>query len=280
MRLSRPLLSAFGALTIAAGSLMWSGPASAAAVNYVALGDSYSSGTGAGDYDPGSGSCRRSANAYPNLWAAENATDSFTFAACSGATTDTVASGQLGALSSSTTLVSITVGGNDAGFSDVMTTCVLQSTEACQNRVAQAEAYMRDTLPGRLDSLYGKIRDRAPSARVVVLGYPRLYTIVDYCPGIGNAKRTALNHAADTLAGVIQQAAQRAGFVWSDVRDEFAGHELCSGDDWLNAVTIPIESSYHPTARGHRLGYLPAFSGSARAALKKGPVKAPARSDA
>ncbi|GAA0598755.1 SGNH/GDSL hydrolase family protein [Actinomadura livida] len=268
MRLSRPCLAVFGALTIAAGSIVWSAPASAAATNYVALGDSYSSGTGAGNYDPDSGSCKRSANAYPNLWAAANATDSYRFAACSGATTSSVSSGQLGALSSSTTLVSITVGGNDAGFSNVMQTCVLQSTSTCQNRVAQAESYMRNTLPGRLDSLYAQIRSRAPSARVVVLGYPRLYTIVDWCVGLGNAKRTALNSAADTLAGVTRQAADRAGFTWSDVRDEFAGHELCSGDDWLNAVTLPIESSYHPTARGHRLGYLPAFNASAKTALK------------
>ena len=268
MRLSRPLLSAFGAGALTAGSLMWSAPASAAGINYVALGDSYSSGTGAGSYDPASGSCKRSANAYPNLWAAQNATDSYEFAACSGATTATVSSGQLGSLSSSTTLVSITVGGNDAGFSDVMQTCVLGSNSTCQNRVAQAENYMRNTLPGRLDSLYGQIRSKAPNARVVVLGYPRLYTIVDWCAGIGNTKRIALNGAADTLAGVTRQAAERAGFTWSDVRDEFAGHELCSGDDWLNAVTIPIESSYHPTARGHRLGYLPAFTASAKTALK------------
>jgi hypothetical protein len=180
-----------------------------------------------------------------------------------------VASGQLGALSSSTTLISLTAGGNDAGFADVMQTCVLQSTTTCQNRVAQAETYMRGTLPGRLDSLYSQIRAKSPSARVVVLGYPRLYKIVSVCVGLSNAKRTALNQAADTLDGVIAQAAGRAGFTWSDVRDEFSGHELCSGDDWLNAVTIPLESSYHPTARGHRLGYLPALTGSASLALRR-----------
>ncbi|MFG2243706.1 SGNH/GDSL hydrolase family protein [Spirillospora sp. NPDC048823] len=278
MRLSRPLLSAFGAVTLAAGSMVWSGAAHAAGPSYVALGDSYSSGTGAGSYDPDSGSCKRSANAYANLWAASHTTESFRFVACSGATTTDVASGQLGALNSSTTLVSITAGGNDAGFSDVMQTCVLYSTSTCQSRAAQAETYMRDTLPGRLDSLYSKIRAKAPSARVVVLGYPRLYTIVDWCVGLGNAKRTALNDAADTLAGVTAKAAGRSGFTWSDVRDEFSGHELCSGDDWLNAVTWPIESSYHPTARGHRLGYLPALTGSARTALKS-PAKTSSKSE-
>jgi lysophospholipase L1-like esterase len=263
MRPLRPCLAAFGAASLAAGSLVWPVPAAAAAPSYVALGDSYSSGTGAGDYDSASGSCTRSANAYPKLWAAAHKTSSFKFVACSGATTATVASGQLGALSSSTTLVSISVGGNDAGFADVMQTCVIKTTSACTSKVAEAETFMKNTLPGRLDSIYGKIRAKAPSARVVVLGYPRLYKIVDVCVGLDNTKRKALNHAADTLASVTAKAVARAGFTWSDVRDEFSGHELCSGDDWLNSVTIPLDSSYHPTARGHRLGYLPAMNAAA-----------------
>lgn len=269
MRLAHPCLVAFGAVIFAAASLLWSGPASAAGTSYVALGDSYSSGTGAGSYDPAGGSCNRSANAYPNLWAGAHTTQSFKFVACSGATTSSVSSGQLGALAASTTLVSITVGGNDAGFGDVMETCVLYSTSTCRSRVAKAESYMTGTLPGRLDSLYSQIRSKSPSARVVVLGYPHLYKIVAVCAGLSNAKRTALNGAADTLDGVIAKAAGRAGFTWSDVRDEFAGHELCSGDGWLNAVTIPIGSSYHPTARGHRLGYLPALANSANRTLRK-----------
>ena len=60
-------------------------PANAATVNYVALGDSYSSGVGAGNYYSSSGSCDRSPNAYPALWAAANSVTTFTFAACSGA---------------------------------------------------------------------------------------------------------------------------------------------------------------------------------------------------
>ncbi|MGH3240569.1 MAG: SGNH/GDSL hydrolase family protein [Spirillospora sp.] len=245
------------------------GTASAAATNYVALGDSYSSGVGAGSYDSASGACKRSANAYAKLWAAAHKPASFKFVACSGATTTDVASGQLGSLSASTTLVSISVGGNDAGFANVMQTCVLNSDSTCKSRVAQAETYMNNTLPGRLDSLYSKIDAKAPSARVVVLGYPRLYKITSICAGLSNTKRTALNHAADTLAGVTAKAVSRAGFTWSDVRDEFAGHELCSGDDWLNSVTLPLDDSYHPTALGHRSGYLPALTGSALTAAKQ-----------
>ena len=100
--------------------------ASASSVNYVALGDSYSSGVGAGSYNSSSGSCDRSTNAYSQLWANANDPASYLSVACSGATTSTVISSQLSALSASTTLVSITVGGNDIGFASVMETCVLE----------------------------------------------------------------------------------------------------------------------------------------------------------
>src|ERR1700761_7052148 len=125
------------------------------AVNYVALGDSYSSGVGAGST---SGSCGQSPNAYPALWAAASPAASFTSAACSGATTADVISGQLSSLSASTTLVSITIGGNDAGFSSVLETCVLGSTSGCEKAVAAGERYVATTLPGRLDAVLGAIR--------------------------------------------------------------------------------------------------------------------------
>ena len=52
---------------------------------YVALGDSYSSGVGAGSYISSSGSCKRSTKAYPYLWNAAHAPASFTFAESSTA---------------------------------------------------------------------------------------------------------------------------------------------------------------------------------------------------
>src|SRR5487761_694194 len=73
------------ALGLAAAMIGTGIPAQAAsAVHYVALGDSYSSGVGAGG---NSGSCGQSPNAYPALWAKANSPASFTFAAASGATT-------------------------------------------------------------------------------------------------------------------------------------------------------------------------------------------------
>jgi lysophospholipase L1-like esterase len=239
-------------------------PARAATVNYVALGDSYASGVGAGSYYSSSGSCDRSPNAYPALWAAANSVTSFTFAACSGATVPDVISGQLSSLSSSTTLVSVTIGGNDAGFSSIMETCILSSTSTCESDIAAAEASVNATLPGKLATLLADIRADAPSARIVMTGYPDFYDLgVWLCIGLSSGDHQAIDAGINDLDGLIANAASASGAVFADPRPEFSGHELCDGSGWLNSLTIPIGSSYHPTATGQKSGYLPAFSAAA-----------------
>ncbi len=249
----------FSAALAAAAALLTVVPAQAqAADNYVALGDSYSSGTGTGSYYSDSGSCKRSQYAYPALWAASHAPASFKFVACSGSRTGDVINNQLGALSASTTLVTISIGGNDAGFTDVITTCTFGTDQTCTNRVNQAKAFASGTLPGLLDNVYGQIRDRAPSATVVVLGYPRLYKVPGSCSaGMSDTKRAAINSAADALHTVISGRAAAKSFSYRDLRGAFAGHEICSGDWWLNSLSWPTVESYHPNRNGQRLGYLP-----------------------
>lgn len=229
-----------------------------AAQSYVALGDSYSSGVGAGDYDDGSGDCKRSNNAYPVLWSNANSPASFDFTACSGAKTGNVLNSQMGPLNDSTTLVSVSVGGNDAGFADVMITCVLRGESACVNAAQEARNYMTGTLPGQLDSVYNAIKDKAPNAKVVVMGYPRMYELNGSCSvGISEGSRAALNEAANELNEVTSQRAAQHGFTFGDVRPAFTGHEICSNDRWLHSVTFPLGDSYHPTAPGQSGGYLP-----------------------
>ena len=236
----------------------------AAAGGYVALGDSYSSGVGADSYISSSGDCKRSTKAYPYLWNAAHAPASFTFAACSGARTGDVLANQLGGLNSSTGLVSITVGGNDAGFADVMTTCVTGSDSTCLNRINTAKAYVDSTLPGKLDSVYSAIRAKAPGARVVVIGYPRFYRLGTVCVGLSETKRSAINNAADHLNTALAKRAAAHGYAFGDVRTTFAGHEICSGSSWLHSLNwLNIGVSYHPTASGQSRGYLPVLNSAA-----------------
>lgn len=240
--------------------------ANASTAQYVALGDSYSSGTGAGSYDLDS-SCERSSAAYPALYDSATSPSSFSFVACSGAKASDIEGSQLSALNSSTTLVSLTDGGNDAGFSTVMEDCVLGDDNTCLSAINNAENYVNNTLPGVLNTLYSDIRSDAPSAHVVVLGYPEFYDLSksSSCIGLDTTKRTALNGGADDLDGVIAKAAgAHSGFSFVDVRSYFAGHELCDSVEWLHSVDwTNIGDSYHPTASGQSQAYLPAFESAA-----------------
>ncbi|MFI7342597.1 SGNH/GDSL hydrolase family protein [Streptomyces sp. NPDC050085] len=237
----------------------------AAATGYVALGDSYSSGVGSGSYDSSSGDCKRSTKAYPALWAAAHSPSSFNFTACSGARTGDVLANQLGPLSASTGLVSISIGGNDAGFADVMTTCVLNSESTCINRINEARAYVTSTLPGKLDQVYSAISAKAPAAHVVVLGYPRFYKLGGSClAGLSENERSAINSAADLLNTTTAKRVADHGFTFGDVAAKFTGHEICSGDAWLHSVNwTNIGESYHPTAAGQSGGYLPVLTSNA-----------------
>ncbi len=266
MRSSRILTIGVLALaaTVAAAIAGTGAPAKAAVVNYVALGDSYAAGVGAGDYYSSSGSCDRSPDAYPALWAAAHSPSSFTFVACSGATTTDVVNTQLSALSASTTLVSVTIGGNDAGFSSIMETCVLESTSSCLSAVSQGEAFAENQLPSLLDTMLADIHADAPSAKIILVGYPEFYDLsVSFCLGLSSQDHAALDQAADVLDSVVAAAAAANGDAFADVRGQFAGHQLCDGAGWLHSVTLPITDSYHPTATGQADGYLPVFTSAA-----------------
>ncbi|MGI8880737.1 MAG: SGNH/GDSL hydrolase family protein [Jatrophihabitans sp.] len=261
-RLVTLVLSAFASLIAV---LALAVPAFAAGDNYVALGDSYSSGVGAGDYISSSGSCDRSPNAYSAVWADSHSPASYSSVACSGATTDDVIDGQVSALSSATSLVSITIGGNDVGFSNIMETCVVDGEDDCIAAVQGAENKAQTVLPGKLDAAYDAISSNAPNARVVVLGYPDFYQLgVWYCVGLSGDSRAKIDEGIDMADSIISQAAARHGFAFADVRSGFVHHQLCSGDKWLHSLNVTdITESYHPTADGQSGGYLPAFSNAA-----------------
>lgn len=260
-RLGRALLVGAAVTAVALfGSPATAAPAAAPlATNYVALGDSYASGTGAGSYGS-SGSCYRSANAYAPRWATAHGA-ALTFAACSGAKTADVLNSQVNSLSAATNLVTVSIGGNDAGFSDVMITCTTGSDSSCVNAVNQARTFAQTTLPGRLDSVYQTIRSRAPNASIVVLGYPRLLS-ASSCWWFSSAKRNAVNGASDLLSSITAGRAAANGVTYEDVRDNFAGHEVCTGSPWINGIVWSnITESYHPNSTGHGSGYLPALTG-------------------
>jgi lysophospholipase L1-like esterase len=224
---------------------------------YVALGDSYSSGVGAPPYSEASTTCLQSPKAYAPLYAAAGPVRSFTFAACSGARTANVLASQLTDLGLGTRLVTITIGGNDSGFSSVINACVGSTEANCVAAVAASKQFSQTELADRLDSTYRQIRTRAPLARLVVLGYPRLIELTPDCaavPPLTLAKRTAMTEAIDTAGAVIADRAARTRALFVDVQPAFAGHGLCGADPWITGLTEV--GPFHPNATGYQAGYL------------------------
>lgn len=263
MARSRLLATTLAALVAVAGPLVAAAaPATSAAPSYVALGDSYSSGTGTRSYISDGTTCQRSTLAYPSLISAARGY-ALDFRACSGATVPDVSRIQLSALSAATAYVSISVGGNDAGFADVLTECAKPWWMSnCDGAINTARAYITNTLPGQLATLYSAIRAKAPSARVVVVGYPRIFNGEDCNAGtwFSPTEESRLNGTADLLNSRTATQAGAAGFSFADPTGAFVGHAVCDDAEWINGLSSPISESYHPNQPGHASGYTPTVS--------------------
>ena len=269
-RVVRRLIVAGVALAVGGGVLAPPASASSASgwhegqhqpVVLAALGDSYSSGEGNPPFDPAADGCDRSAVAWPLLAAADlgwTATD----LACSGAQTKDVVSpfknqpaqvDALAALRPRPDVVTITIGGNDAGFAATLAACYLGDC-AGSGAIRAAQTRILTVLPDRLADTYQAVEEAAPDARHVVVGYPRLFPArqskVTGCGWLTNKERRALNQAADLLNGVIAVEAWLAGARYVDVSRTLKGHELCTSDPWL--VPLPLPAAAHPTVKGQQ----------------------------
>ena len=238
------------------------GAQAAVSPSYVALGDSYSSGTGTRAYLPDGSSCLRSVYAYPSLIAAARGY-ALNFRACSGATIPDVTTTQLSALTPDTSYVTISVGGNDAGFADVLTECAKPGwLSNCTRAINGAQAYIDNTLPAALTALYADIRTRAAGARVVVVGYPRIFNGEDCnaATWFSPSEEARLNATADLLNSRLATQATAAGFGFANPTVPFDGHAVCDDVEWINGLSWPIIESYHPNRAGQASGYTPTVS--------------------
>ena len=200
--------------------------------------------------------------AYPSLIAAAKGY-ALNFRACSGATVADVTNSQLSALSAANAYVTISVGGNDAGFASVLTTCAQPSwLSNCTGAVDGAQGYITNTLPGSLATLYASIRAKAPNAKVVVVGYPRIFNGTDcnLLTWFSGSEMTRLNQTADQLDGTIAAAAASAGFGFVNPVPAFVGHAVCDRTEWINGLSSPITESFHPNRSGQASGYTPLVS--------------------
>src|SRR6478735_7526170 len=201
--------AAFAAVT---ALVISAAPAGAAAPSYVALGDSYSSGTGTRSYIADGTSCLRSVYAYPSLIASAKGY-ALNLRACSGAKIADVTGTQLSALTASTSYVTISVGGNDAGFADVLTTCAQPAwLSNCNGAVDGAQAYIRNTLPAALTSLYARIFN-GEDCNLLTWFSP--------------TEESRLNATADLINSTTAARASAAGFAFANPTSRFVGHAVC-----------------------------------------------------
>jgi lysophospholipase L1-like esterase len=269
--------------------------APASTIDYVALGDSYTAGTGAGAaLRPAGVSCWQSHPGYVDIVAKIGRVDLVENAACHGAVLSTASptydpvvytptvQEQLqglvssGKLSPDTELVSITAGANDLGFSRVLGVCAFYGETACQAAIAQA------TSPAALAFLttglvqaYSAIHQAAPNARIVVLGYPLLFEPSSAFAPIPVTNQMLINQATLTVNGTISGAVDTANGLYGtnaryvDVTARFAGHAANSLDPWLrlDPNNFAADYNFHPNAAGHR-----AYASAVRSAISSAPL--------
>jgi len=243
------VLAAFGALAAAARG--------ATGESYAALGDSYSSGVGTASYTLDS-ACKRSVYAYPYLYAQTHPGTSLAFVACSGAKTSDVLGPQIQAVTSTTTLVTMTIGGNDICFASLIYQCTLGECSAALDRT---RASLETTLGAALDQVYSTVKSRAAfAAKIIVLGYPRVFSGASCFGtfGISSTERTKANALSDALDQTIAAHAGAGGVTYKSAIGSFTGHAVCSSSPWLNGLNFfNTGESYHPNRSGNSSGYLP-----------------------
>ncbi|MGO0576139.1 SGNH/GDSL hydrolase family protein [Ornithinimicrobium panacihumi] len=226
--------------------------------SYVALGDSFSSGTGTRASTDST--CYRSPYGYPQLLADAHGLE-LDYQACSGAVSADVHANQVQALSAGTDYVTMTIGGNDLGFASTITQCALPGWMSnCNGKIDEGLNTLRTQMAGRYDTLFADIASRAPSAEVVIGNYPRLFNGTDCNAGtfFSAAEMSRLNAAVDELSTLIEGRTAAAGFTFVDSRPAFMGHAVCDSPEWINGLSWPINESYHPNRAGN-VGYADVF---------------------
>ena len=233
-------------------------PKGSAGGSYVALGDSFTSGQGApGWFDE---SCFQSlSGSYPTITANSSSYREALNFACSGANTDAVLA-QLLAIDSSVklkaSLVTLTVGGIDAGSNVVLAACAPDpSSELCQGTLQGAAINLVNVVGPKLVLTYTAIAAEFPKARIVVLNYPRLFD-----PSVPFA--SAVNGATNALNGVIAGAVlatKNPRVSLTDVTQEFTGHGIGSEKPYITFNGLSDPASFHPNVLGNTAGYVAAL---------------------
>lgn len=250
--------------------------AGARAANYVALGDSYAAGPLIPNPVLPLG-CLKSDHNYPHL-AAPGIGLTLRDASCSGATTvdmtnpqnvepDGPNPPQFNSLDASTTVVSLTIGGNDIGFSEVAESCITLNpfSHPCLDKydaggVDQLKARIEATAP-KVAAVLAGIKSRSPSAKIYVVNYPAIFPETGFgCwpqMPIGFQDVPYLRSTEQRLDSMLATQAAAAGATLVNWYNASIGHDACksSSTRWVEPL-VPGElaAPIHPNQAGMQGG--------------------------
>ena len=229
---------------------------------YVAMGDSVAAGVGLKDNaDPSA--CDRTNESYPAV-VAKAMNYALSNIACSGATvpvgitgSQTVnqldVSSQLDALFAlkRPDLITITVGANDAGWTQNIGKCY--SGECGSDTDTAAVATRLASMKTNLSAALMKIKQHfgTNQPKVIVTGYYQVFpSTAMICSDLTGIDASELAWGRQQQAA-LSEAVKEA--IPSETLDqfvpiEFTGHELCSAEPWVQG--LGDKQPYHPTAAG------------------------------
>jgi lysophospholipase L1-like esterase len=245
---------------------------------YVALGDSFTSAPLVPDQGGFPLGCLRSDEDYPSLVAAAIHPSSFSDVSCYGASTADMSHPQkalkelnppqLNALSATDTLVTVQVGGDDIGVSQIVTTCAALSltgpfgspctkhyTASGTDQLAQAVAR---TAP-KVGAVLRAIARRAPEARILLVGYPDILPVSGHgCwpkMPIARGDMPYLRGVETRLNAMLATEAAGHGATFVNTYTGSIGHDACQrrGVKWVEGlIPTSLAVPFHPNALGEQ----------------------------
>ena len=275
-------VSSLGSSSVAPGSL--GSLASPAYADYVALGDSYAA---FGDQSPSQSTgepaqCGRNLANYPHILDANPSVGDLTDVSCGGAQVpnlagpqtlgtppDTVtAAPQFDALSADTDLVTLSIGGNDVGFGEIVGCLLAHTTPGGPAAPIDCRTALGPTVQtriaatfgdgGTVDGVYDAIAGAAPGATVIATRYLPLMPDDDedgcaITSAMGPANLDWAREIARDINDAVDEAATRNGHI-SVLPTSDIDRSGCASpaDRWTDFTGgAPTNSApFHPTALG------------------------------